>query len=341
MLAISRYVIHEVHKEFKVTGANVELSSKIPEIDDFAKQLIDETHKSFGNSSALKNTQFEEGHSTVFHTGLVKYMESGKETDFYDYTVKSLDDLKARITDEQFAVGGYYLFADYYFDGRRYISAVLLRKKAGLNFQKINNVILPVGGETLNIEKIAMGFRLNHGVYLSDDVDRNYIALVTNQKEKLSGYFKKWVQASGVISDDKNTASLVKIINSIDIPVDENNKPKYASREEMKRAYYDMIDQSPDKSVNMLSLSETFYGAEQKTYLLEYAQLNQLTIDPEFKRTAAILKKLITVRAKVEGIELNVNYDKLNPHDVDVRGDTITIRSQALVDQINLQKNEL
>ena len=109
-----------------------------------------------------------------------------------------------------------------------------------------------------------MGFRFNHGIFISDEPDRNYIALVTMQQEKLSGYFKKWVQASGVISNDINTRSLVTIINSIDIPANDNGTPKYISREEMKKAVYDMIEQSPDKSVNMLQLSEIFYGEEKR-----------------------------------------------------------------------------
>lgn len=321
-------------------GATVEPSSQIPIIDDFAKQLVSETHKSFGESTTLKNTQFEDGHSTTFHTGLTAYLQSGTDNNFYDYTVNSLNDLKVRIEEEQFAVGGYYLFADYHYDGRRYVSAVLLRKKSGINFQKIQGVFLPVGGETLNIEKIAMGFRLNHGIYISDAEDRNYIALITNQKEKLSGYFKKWVQASGVISNDKNTSSLIMILNSIDIPVDENGTPKYGSREDMKRACYHMIEHSADKAVNLLQLSESFYGTESRSYIQEYANRNQITIDPEFKRSSTILKKLITIRAKTDGIELNVNYDKLNANDVDVQTDRIIIRSQALVDQINRQKNE-
>ncbi|MBI3717593.1 MAG: nucleoid-associated protein [Sphingobacteriales bacterium] len=340
MLAVSRYIIHEVHKEFKVIGATVEPSLQVPVIDDFAKKLIEETHKSFGMSTSLKNTKFEDGHSTPFHTGLTNYLDLETEDDFYSYTINSLNDLKERIENEQFATGGYYLFADYHFDARRYVSAILLRKKSGINFQKVNNVFRPVEGETLNIEKIAMGFRLNYGIFISDDPDKNYVALITTQQDKLSGYFRKWVQAAGIISNDKNTSALVKIINSIDIPVDENGASKYPSREEMKKAFYDVVEQSPGKSVNLMQLSQYFYGEAQEQYISEYAQQNSITIDTEFKRSSTVLKKLITIRAKTPGIELNVDYDKLNANEVDVQDNIVIIRSQAIVDQINQQRNE-
>jgi nucleoid-associated protein YejK len=340
MLAISRYVIHEVHKDFNVKGATIDPSLNIAFVDDFAKKLVSDSHISFADSTSLKNTQFETGHSTVFHTGLTNYFSDETDEKFYNFTINSLGDLKTKIENEQFAVGGYYLFADYHYDGRRFISAVLLRKKSGVNFQKIRGIYLPVDGENINIDKIAMGFRLNHGIFISDDADKNYIALVTNQKEKLSGYFKSWVQAAGIISNDKNTTSFVRIINSIDMPIADDGTPKYENREEMKKAYYDMIEQSPGKSINLPHLSQHFYGEENKSYILNFAQNNQIIIDPEFKRSSQILKKLITIRAKVAGIEITVNYDKLNVNEVDVLEDRIIIRSQALVDQINQQKNE-
>jgi nucleoid-associated protein len=347
MLAIQRYIIHEVHKEAKKGEPSsqpetpkLELSAAIGPVDSFASKLISETHKSFGESTTLKNTHFESGHSTRFHTSLIQYLEGNTAELFYSYTVESLKDLRDRIEKEPFATGGYYLFSDYHYDGRRFLSAVLLRKKDGINFRKAKDVFIPVDGQNMNIEKIAMGFRLNHGIYISADSDKNYIALVTNQKEKLSGYFKDWVQAAGVISDDKNTSAFVKIINNIDMPMDENRQPRFNSRDEMKRACYELVEQNPNKTISLQYLSEQFYGPERKGYIAEFASQKDITIDPEFRRAPSIMKRLVTIKAKVNGIELNVDYDKLNANDVDVLEDTIIIRSPELVKQINDQRDE-
>jgi nucleoid-associated protein len=53
-----------------------------------------------------------------------------------------------------------------------------------------------------------------------------------------------------------------------------------------------------------------------------------------------VFKKLITIRARITGIELNVDYDRLNANEVDVQDNMVIIRSQAIVDQINQQRNE-
>lgn len=346
MLSILRYVIHEVHKEGRRTEGQkevepprLELSTALGPVDSFATKLVTETHKSFGDSTVLKNTHFEKGHSTHFHTGLLTYLEKDTNDAFMEFTVSALSDLKEKIEKEPFATGGYYLFGDYHYDGRRFISAILLRKKEGINFQRSHGVFVPVDGENMNIEKIAMGFRLNYGIYISPDADKNYIALVTNQKDKLSGYFKDWVQAAGVISDEKNTTSFVRILNSIEMPENEDGTPKFASREDMKKACYELVEQNPNKTVSLHYLSGQFYGPEKSNYIADYASENQITIDPEFKRYPRVMKRLITIKAKVRGIELNVDYDKLNANEVDVRVDSIIIRSQELVNQINEQRN--
>jgi len=348
MIVVNRFIVHEVEKEVKQKGETesddkkdviLKFSKTIPTVDNFSMRLIEETHKSFGLSSSLKNTQFEEGHSTVFHTGLLNYFAKEEDKEFYTYTQKALEDLKVRIQKEPFATGGYYLFADYKYDDRRYISAVLLRKKHGINFKIENGVFLPIDSDNLDIEKIAMGFRLNYALYNSTETDRKYIALVTNQRDHLSVYFKEWVQAANIITNDANTAALVKVLNAVDMPDDELGQPVYKTREEFRKAFYDVIEQARDKMVNLFDLSKHFYGADNEQHLTQYAQTKQVTIDPEFKRSPAILKKLITVRAKVEGIELTVDYDKINKRNVEVKEDRIIIHSKDLASQINAQND--
>jgi nucleoid-associated protein YejK len=339
MHTITRYVIHEVHKAAKSSEVAIEYSEKIAIVDDFSKKLIEETHKSFGTSATLKNTVFEEGHSTKFHTSLLKYLNDQTDEEFYSFSTTSLEDLKTRVEKELFATGGYYLFADYMFDDKRYISTILLRKKDGVNLKKIDNVLRPVAGDNLNIEKIAMGFRLNHGLFISNEQEKRYIALVTTQKDVLSGYFKDWVQAGGIIAFEKNTSSLVTIIKSIDIPLDDDGKPKFASRQDMSKAFYTAIEKAGGKVINLHSLSEQFYGNDKRDHIQKYASANQITIDSEFKKALPVLKKLVTVHATVKGIELFIDYDKLNANDVDVKEKLIVIRSKELADQIRQQKN--
>ena len=88
MLKITRYIIHEVFKEAKSTEVNIEYSAKAATVDDFANKLVEETHKSFGSSPTLKNTIFEEGHSTKFHTSLLSYFASETDEQFHLFSKK-------------------------------------------------------------------------------------------------------------------------------------------------------------------------------------------------------------------------------------------------------------
>ena len=71
---------------------------------------------------------------------------------------------------------------------------------------------------------------------------------------------------------------------------------------------------------------------------MKYASAHDIILDPEFKRSINVFKRLVTIRASVPGIELNVDYNKLNQNEVDVQDDIIIIKSPELAKQIKSQK---
>jgi len=344
-MKINRFVIHELIKEAKkkeeaVGEPELVLSKKLSAIDSSSEILIEEIHKSFSGHTSLKHTHFADRNDKVFKKSFETYVSDMRDEVFYSFSEDSLKELKVEISNKPFATGGYYIYADYVHDHKQFIGVFLLRKRAGLNLILKDGVFAVATTENLNIDKIAMGFRLNYEIYKSDESERNYIALITNQQDKLSGYFKDWVVAAGVISDEKNTNQLIKILNGIDLPKDDSGNDKY-TRETFKKACFDFVDQHPDKEVNLKNLSIYLFGEERDAALNDYANSNQIIIDNEFKRNSSAWNKLITIKAKVEGIELNVDYTKLNDNEVDVQEDNniIIIRSEELVRQIIEKKN--
>ncbi len=344
-MKVNRFVVHELIKEVRkkddpVTEPELVLSEKLATVDTSSERLMEEIHKSFSSNTSLKHTHFEDRNDKVFKKSFEAYVAGMADDLFYKFSEDSLKELKVDIQKESFATGGYYIYADYEYDHKQFISVVLLRKRPGLNLIFKDGVFAVSTTENLNIDKIAMGFRLNYEIYKSAESERNYLALITNQQDKLSGYFKEWVVAAGVISDEKNTNQLVRILNNIDLPKDELGRDKY-TRDTFKKVCFDFIDQHPDKQVNLKILSTYLFGEDNETALNDYASNNQLIIDNEFKRNAGSLNKLITIKAKVEGIELNVDYSRLNDNEVDVQEDNniIIIRSEELVRQIIERKN--
>lgn len=340
MLTINRYVIHELFKLQNKTEASTTFSQALGEVNDFAEILLNEVHQTYSDSTSLKNTTFVKRNDKVFKNEIEKYVESYSDDEFYEFSTKSLKELENEIISEPFAVGGFYLYADYSISNARYIIVVLLRKKAGLNLRLVNGTYVVDPSENLNIDKIGMGFRLNVSIYADADDNRNYIALITSQKDKISTYFKDWVVAAGVASDQKNSDGLVNIVKNIPLPKNENGQDEM-DRNEFTKSVYNFIESSPTKMVNLMVLGEHFYGEDSANALIEYAEKNGIIIDNEFKRNASSIKRLITIKAHVKGVDLSVDYDRLNENEVDIHSDMIIIRIPEIIEQIKSQRKSI
>jgi len=327
-LKIRAYVIHYLEKEAKTTTAKLDFSDKISEEDDFSKILISDVHKSINESSSLKNTVFKKNNSNDFSTKLEDYLSDSELDSFYLYT-ETLEKLKDKIEKVAFASGGYYFFCDYLTQGKRYITVVLLRKKNGINITKKDGKYTLDNSENVNIDKIAMAFRLNYTIFQQTEDDRNYIALITTQQNgEISNYFRDWVNAGDFIKDSKNTQDLVTIIKSLPIPLDTDGKPIYKNTNEFTKSVYEYAKPRANKMISIKDMSKHFYDDENT--ILDFAIKNNFQLDHEFKKDTRVWKRLVSIRARVEGIELNIDFNKINDNEVVVEENRIIINSKEL-----------
>lgn len=339
-ITITNYTIHYIEKEAKkTTPAVIDYSNQLLDIDEFSVILVGEIHKSITDSPSLKNTRFKDNESNIFTNSFNDYLSSSNEEDFLTFS-KSLEDLKTRIEKEPFATGGYYLFADYKVVNKRFISVILLRKKSGINIVKVGNVFKVDSSENINIDKVAMAFRLNYEIFLENDPNRNYLAIISTQSDgDVSGYFRDWVSAGGLIKNDKNTANFVAIIKSIDIPKDDDGNDMF-TRNQFQKAVYDSVNLRKDKTVNLKDLSKQFYGEGNEYKFMDYGLERELILDPEFRRDSKRWRGLTTIKANIPGIEIIVDYDKVNSEEFSIIGERVVISSKKLIDQINKQYGE-
>lgn len=338
-LKIRQIAIHYLEKEVKKKTAKIDYSDKPLEKNDFARNLIEQVHKAINTSSSLKNASFKEDEENKFTITLNKYIETPCDENFSSFT-NSLDLLKEKVEKEVFAKGGYYLFADYTLENLRYLSIILLRKKSGINIIKKNGAFVLDGTENINIEKIAMGVRLNFSIFNSKTDDRNYLALITTQQDgEVSGYFIDWVLASGLIKNSVNTESMIMLIKTIPLPLDENGKELF-SRGEFNKAIFEHVNNRKDKRINLFELGSTFYGEENKNSLRDFADSNGITIDSEFQRDAPKWKSLISIKASVPGININIDFDKFGQDGVEIKNGKVIINSKDLADSIQKQYDQ-
>lgn len=331
-LTIDRIIVHYLDKKEKTRGASIDYSSELLEVDDFAEQLITELHTSVSSNSSIKNAAFKDDETNSFTITLSEYLKDTNDDNFLLFS-KSLDLLKEKVDKEFLAKGGYYLFSDYVVNSNRYISVVLLRKKSGINILKEGNTYKLDSAENINIEKIAMAARLNCNIFNLTGDERKYLSIITTQSDgEISEYFKEWILAAGMIKNTVNTERLMKIIKTIDLPYDDEGNE--ITRSNFQRQVYDFVKSKSGSRVNIYDLGEHFYGSQAKTAIKDFADANQIILDPEFK-AGTKLKNLISIRASVPGIQLNVDFDKINENDVDIQSDHIIIRSKDLAKKIN------
>lgn len=339
---VNNYTIHFIDKSRNVESneatASLDLSKSVLKHDEFSEKLIIQLHKSITESPSLKNTKFKNENENVFTTRLNNYFEDSSSESFYDYTL-SLNELFNTITKIPFATGGYYLFADYEFTNNRYIIVTLLRKKDGINIIKQNDEFKLLSSENLSMDKIAMAFRLNYNIYINsiDEIEKNnYVALITTQQDgNVSEYFRTWVNAGDLIKNTQNTQNLLNLLKYIDLPKDENGCDVYKNRYDFQNDIFNYVKSNRRKLLNIYDISRHFYGEVNSNKIMNFAKENEIVLDPEFKKDPAVWKNLITIKAKTDGIELNINHNKFNDDNVKILDDTIIIYSKDLVNKIN------
>ena len=155
----------------------------------------------------------------------------------------------------------------------------------------------------------------------------------------MSEYFKEWVLAAGLIKNSVNTENMIKIVKTIDLPVDDEGNELFG-RGEFHRAVFEYVNNRKDKRINLFEIGEVFYGAEQKTALRDFADANGITIDSEFKRDAPKWKSLISIKASVPGININVDYDKFGQNGVEIKADKVIINSKELAASMQRQYDQ-
>lgn len=336
MVTITNLIIHEIIKQrTDKEEPELKLSNGVITPDETTLKFIENIHISFSNNT-IKNTRFADRNDKAFKKQTEKYLNNN--TDFFAFTKTAIFELKSSIAKEPLAVGGYYLFCDYTIDSIRYLSTIILRKKEGFNFTLKDGKFQISSSDMLNIERLAMGVRLNYAIYSSETDERNYLALVTNQNDKLSDYFIDWIVADAFISNDENSKTLVKILKHITLPTDENGNEE--SRDTFTSRAYLYISDDKNKLIDIRVLSEYLFGTGFRNTLSDYAIANQLELDTEFKKIAKEFKHLIKIKAKVRGIELIADYNKINDNEIQVTSNKVIIHSKELAEEITRQRNE-
>jgi len=338
-MQVNRLVIHQLEKATGTRGVGLyHFSNSLMPVHEGVNRMYELIHDSFEKDK----TRYGKYKLHIVNNAVMLnsnyYIADMTDDVFLTYTRASFTELLDKIRTESFATGGYYLFADYSTGGSRFMSIIIARKKDGFNIEWNSR-----GGEfefldtkNVNTDKLAMGYRLNVELYRARNTeDRNYVALLTNQGESISGYFLEWVNATDGINGRVQTGVLVSAIKNLTPP------PSAIDEADFQSTAYDIINEYRKNNrglINIDAISQLLYGDSSiiRTYIEN--ELRQ-EIDPEIHGDTTALRRLIQIKANVKGINLTIDSSKFSSQEAEIDGDVLIIRNRELVNQIRVQQN--
>jgi len=336
-MQVKRIIIHELIKVAHSSEVEYKSSSNLIALNEGINKLVEHVHTAF-DQSITKYSKFDISKTTnAVYSNIDKYLKEEENDDqFIRFSKASLGELAILIEREPFATGGYYLFIDYLDNGHNYIAIIIVRNKDAFNIRWNGRDFNVDETENVNIEKLAMGFKINCGLYLDNHDTRNYLSLISHQGDDLSRYFTIWVNAAYVIDSRTNTRQLIGVLKEIGAP------EGYENPDDFQRDIYDWIDgvrKANKNVVNIDTLSEVFYG--NRMFIRDYAQqrLNK-EIDPTFNVNGNELKKLIRFKATSKGLSVSIDIERFVNGDVKLQDGLLIINDRKVYNELVNQRQE-
>lgn len=226
-MQLQKAVIHELVKEPAKDGnpaieAHVSEAEQLLDADNEATvhlvESIQGLYGTKGNSSSQGRFDFEGGYT--FPEQLNQYIDSaGDDDSFLDMTLNAMANLVRESSSENFATGGYIVFAFYLQNGEEFVLAAMVKKRDGITLKNL----VPETVQEVDLSKLHQAIKINLSRYLlvkeadeRENVDgqATYLSFISPKaNSSASGYFISAFGCSDAIPAGvltKNAISAVK-----------------------------------------------------------------------------------------------------------------------------------
>lgn len=305
---VSRIIVHQLNKNENEQQAILDISQNLLAVDELSTNLVQKLDSSYRRAE-ITYAFFDDSVPNVFPNEFRSYIQSGDEDEFLLFSQNTIRNLKDRVETISPAKGGFLVFSQYEINSKEYIGIYLIRDTIGMLFRKNRGmatfVINPT--EHLDLDKLAMACRIDLELYRTSN--GKYLSFMKRKMNDISEYFIKWISVSDRESNKILTRNLLNLVNLVDrLPRNDNNVE--ISRDEFKAEVYRYVSSLPTKNVNINDLSEHFFSDE--TYLMDFAERNNISINTEFKPDNSELKRFIQIDLDSDGIHVQFSRKELN-----------------------------
>lgn len=309
-MEISKVTIHQIKKEQGISYTELFESSILLDVNENVQNLIEKLNEAFAKDEKVIKSEFLE-EVNVFQRTLKGYNESEDENNndqFLNFTRDSIGRIRDLLTGATLATGGYFVFSEYLYRTRRYVSVFLVRDSEELIFNRSaeGNYFVVDKTTIINTSKLAMAVRVDLA-RLTDGADR-YLHF-THKQADISDYFITWIEVQISDKSREDTVALVNLINNIDpLPIDPATNSPYEA-EKFRNKIYDHI-QSVGRVVKISELSNSFWG--NRDFLSNHIEENDININQEFRAAPSVLTRLKKYTVNAGSIKLSFSKSDIS-----------------------------
>ncbi|GGZ75263.1 nucleoid-associated protein [Paraglaciecola chathamensis] len=202
-MELHKAVIHELVKE-PAKGENNAIPASIIEAEDLLDSADEPTIKLIESIQSLYGTKgnassqgtFDSNGAYTFPAEFNNYIDSnGEDNDFLKMTMNAMENLVKEAKDENFATGGYIVFAFYSQNGEEFVLGAMVKKRDGITLKNL----VPETVQEVDLSKLHQAVKVNLTRYLAvkdaeeaDDQDTYapYLSFISPKLNKnAAGYF--------------------------------------------------------------------------------------------------------------------------------------------------------
>ena len=286
-MEILRVTIHQIIKEQGINYTELVESNDLLAIGENVENLIEALNDAFKRDEKVIRSEFLEQQDR-FQTSLRTFCGDNSDENFLNFSIESIRRINDLLTGANLATGGYFVYAEYEYRNRNYVSVFLVRDSEELIFDRSEDGASFVVNKTtiINTKKLAMAVRVDRDRILANQ--ERYVHFTFKQAD-ISDYFITWIEVHLSDKNREDTVSLVNLLNDIDpLPNDPDTNAVYEP-EKFRNKVFDYI-QSVGRVVRIPELSNSFWG--NKDFLGDLIDERGIDINQEFRAVTTVLGRL-------------------------------------------------
>ena len=332
-MQILQVVIHELIKEPARNG-----SPAIQAHFSEANELLDITHpatiKLVENIQKLYGTRgnyssqgtFDlDNRSYTFPTDFREFADSsGDEDCFSVLSIKSMEALVEKSSQQNFATGGYIVFSHYEQNGQNFLLVAMVKKKDGITLIDLK----PENIDQVDLSKLHQAIKINIGKYAQamEHLERDtpfegsYLSFISSASEKgASGYFIQAFGCKDAIPSEQATESTFDAIKYFLDSYDQLKPLQNQAQDAVISLFSDKLsnEQSEDRICTLEEINSTIQTIidandiqDVTNNFMDIANSEDFSVPNSFYPNKKCISKLTRLKLKAPGGIWDFNFEK-------------------------------